>query len=89
MEHTSKSLKLDNFSHLLLSGAEEVTGFDEQLIELSLGDETLLIGGQNLKIESFSREKREITITGMIDSVMKDTPRPQKRAKGFFSRFFS
>lgn len=88
MDQITHLLKAEDFRRLELSGVTEVTGFDTTLIELSLESFTLFIGGQELKIEAFSRESKQIAITGNIDSILRENT-PAKKARSFFSRLFS
>ena len=87
MEQTRYSLTLNDFSRLHLSGVCEVSGFDESLIELSMGEFNLLIGGQGLKIECFSQESGELSIIGTIDSVLREIDVP-KKSSSLFSHLF-
>lgn len=88
MEANNCNLKVSGFASLELTGVYEVTGFDEKQIELSMGNYNLCVGGENLKIESFSRESKTIHINGEIDSVIRESEAHAK-PNSFFSRFFS
>ena len=87
MEQKRYTLTLNDFSKLHLVGVREVSGFDEALIELSMGEFNLLIGGQNLKIECFSQESGELSITGTVDSILRETETP-KKSFSLFSGLF-
>lgn len=83
-----QQINLSDFSELELSGAKDVLGFDEGQIEISLSDSLLFIGGKNLKIKSFSRETGIISVSGSIESIVREI-KGQKTARGFLSRFFA
>ncbi len=85
MEENKHQLRLSNFSDLELSGVKEVMGFDEEQIELSLSSGILFLGGKNLKIEAFSRETGLITVTGTIDSIVRENKSAKQRPR-LFSR---
>lgn len=89
METAKHLVKLIDFTHLDVTGVREVLAFDERRIELSLGDTVLLIGGTNLKIESFSRESGAIVITGAIDSLFSEADAAKPAKNGLISRIFS
>lgn len=88
MEQTKYFLTLTDFHHLELSGVHEVVAFDENLIELSLGDTSLFLAGHDLKIESFSADEGTICVSGEIDSVIRELQKAQT-ARSFLSRLFS
>lgn len=88
MSHTNYQISLVDFSRLEMSGVCEVSSFDEKQIELSLGDSLCFVGGSNLKIESFSRESKTVTITGNIDAFARESA-PQEKTRSFFARLFS
>ena len=86
MEQNKHQLRLSDFSDLELSGVKEVLGFDEEQIELALPDGILYLTGKHLKIESFSRDSGLISVTGTIDSIVREN-KGAKRERRFFSRF--
>lgn len=88
MEQVDYVLKLINFTSLELTGVREVTAFDDAEITLSLKDSSLLISGQNLKIELFSRESGNICINGSITTIFRDKREP-KQEKSLLTRLFS
>ena len=71
-ENTMKKphiLTLDNRSLLTLSGVEDVSGFDEQTINVKLSDATLVVKGTGLHISKLSLESGDVVIDGMITSL--------------------
>ena len=62
-------LTLDNRKLLTLSGVEDVSGFDEQTINVKLSDATLVVKGTGLHISKLSLESGDVVIDGMITSL--------------------
>ena len=62
-------LTLDNRKLLTLSGVEDVSGFDEQTINVKLSDATLVVKGTGLHISKLSLESGDVVIDGMISSL--------------------
>ena len=71
-ENTMKKphiLTLDNRKLLTLSGVEDVSGFDEQTINVKLSDATLVVKGSGLHISKLSLESGDVVIDGLITSL--------------------
>ena len=71
-ENTMKKphiLTLDNRKLLTLSGVEDVSGFDEQTINVKLSDATLVVKGTGLHITKLSLESGDVVIDGLITSL--------------------
>ena len=62
-------LTLDNRKLLTLSGVEDVSGFDEQTINVKLSDATLVVKGTGLHISKLSLESGDVVIDGLITSL--------------------
>ena len=62
-------LTLDNRKLLTLTGVEDVSGFDEQTINVKLGDAALVVKGSNLHISKLSLESGDVVIDGQINSL--------------------
>lgn len=62
-------LTLDNRKLLTLSGVEDVSGFDEQTINVKLSDATLVVKGSGLHISKLSLESGDVVIDGLISSL--------------------
>ena len=65
----SHILTLDNRKLLTLSGVEDVSGFDEQTINVKLSDATLVVKGAGLHISKLSLESGDVVIDGLITSL--------------------
>ena len=62
-------LTLDNRKLLTLSGVEDVSGFDEQTINVKLSDATLVVKGAGLHISKLSLDSGDVVIDGLITSL--------------------
>lgn len=62
-------LTLDNRSLLTLTGVEDVSGFDEQTINIRLADATLVVKGSALHISKLSLDSGDVVIDGKISSL--------------------
>ena len=62
-------LTLDNRKLLTLSGVEDVSGFDEQTINVKLSDASLVVKGTGLHISKLSLESGDVVIDGLITSL--------------------
>ena len=62
-------LMLDNRKLLTLRGVEDVSGFDEQTINVKLSDATLVVKGAGLHISKLSLESGDVVIDGLITSL--------------------
>ena len=62
-------LTLDNRRLLTLSGVEDVSGFDEQTINVKLSDATLVVKGAGLHISKLNLESGDVVIDGTISSL--------------------
>lgn len=62
-------LTLDNRRLLTLSGVEDVSGFDEQTINVKLSDATLVVKGASLHISKLNLESGDVVIDGQISSL--------------------
>ena len=62
-------LTLDNRRLLTLSGVEDVSGFDEQTINVRLSDASLVVKGAGLHISKLNLESGDVVIDGQIGSL--------------------
>lgn len=62
-------LTLDNRKLLTLSGVEDVSGFDEQTINIRLSDMTLVVKGAGLHISKLNLESGDVVIDGTVSSL--------------------
>ena len=87
METHKSELHLFEFSRLELTGVKEVLTFDDTHVELSLDQDLFLVGGNELKIDSFSSETGSVEISGKITSFFKEEEPVKKQ--NILSRLFS
>ena len=79
------SINLDNRSVLILTGIKDVSGFDEQTVNLLTPMGTLIVKGEQLHINKLSLDTGEVTIDGKINSLQYLGDMNQK---GFMSKIF-
>ena len=62
-------LTLENRSLLTLTGVEDVSGFDEQTINIRTVDMSLVVKGESLHISRLSLDTGDVVIDGQINSL--------------------
>lgn len=80
-----QNIILEERKHLLVSGVEEVTGFDEHYVHMHTVQGDLLVQGEELRVEKLSVESGELNIHGCITSMSYEEP-PERTS--FWSRVF-
>ena len=80
------SLMLDSRSKLAVTGAEDVSGFNEEAVSVRTCDGTLIIKGSGLHIDKLNLETGEVSVDGKINSLVYIDQGP--KATGFFSKVF-
>ncbi|MDD6312329.1 MAG: YabP/YqfC family sporulation protein [Firmicutes bacterium] len=81
MENKSHNeLHLIGRSDLSLTGIEDIKNFDDNQIELVIGDEALIIQGYDLHMNNLSLETGNVSISGTIQTIFFDdgTVAPKK-----------
>ena len=63
------TLTLDNRERLVITGAEDVNGFNEEAVSVSTTDGLLLIKGSGLHIDRLNLETGDVSVDGSIDSM--------------------
>ena len=68
---TSKkhTLMLDNRRRLVLTGAVEVNGFNEETVSVKTTAGTLIIKGNGLHIDKLNLETGDVTVSGTVNSM--------------------
>ena len=79
------SLQLEGREKLVLSGVEDVTGFDETLVVLTTAQGDLSVRGQGLHIERIDLELGALELRGHIQELSYEEP---ARSGGLWSRLF-
>lgn len=63
------TLMLDNRKRLVLTGAEDVNGFNEETVSVKTAAGTLTIRGSGLHIDKLNLETGDVTVEGEINSM--------------------
>ena len=63
------TLMLDNRSKLVLTGAEDVSGFNEETVSVKTTCGTLIIKGEKLHIDKLNLETGDVSIDGKINAM--------------------
>ena len=63
------SLMLDSRSTLVITGAEEVNGFNEETVSVRTSEGTLIIKGSELHIDKLNLETGDVSVDGKINSM--------------------
>ncbi len=63
------TLMLDSRSKLSLSGAEDVSGFNEETVCIKTSCGSLIIKGERLHIDKLNLETGEVSIDGKINAL--------------------
>lgn len=66
---TQSVLTLEGQKKLTMTGVESVDAFSEQTIRLTVAGKKVTIGGNHLKVTSFSQEKGDFSASGEVDDV--------------------
>ena len=78
------SLQLEGREKLSLTGVEDVSGFDENLIVLSTAQGDLSVRGRELHIERIDLESGRLELRGLIQELSYEEP----ARSGLWSRLF-
>ena len=82
----SQDVCLFSRRRMVLSGIEEVGSFTEEQIILSSILGMIAVEGRGLKIENFSMDKKELSISGEIDSFYYYEKKKTGEKKGLLSK---
>ena len=83
MELDKQILNLSEWKSLKLNGVEDIAGFEESYVILDTRSGRIAVEGEELKIESLSRDSGEILICGQISGIFKSE---REKKKGFLGR---
>ena len=76
---------IDDRASLMMNGVINVESFNDDYLILNTSLGELAVEGENLKIESLTKEKGDIYITGKINGVFY---KEKTSNKGFFGKMF-
>lgn len=79
------SLSMDGRARLSISGVEDVSGFDENLIVLSTSLGDLTVRGEQLHIDKIDLDAGQLEVRGSIQELSYDEP---SRSGSLWSRLF-
>lgn len=80
-----QNIILENRSRLSVSGVEEVSGFDESIVQMQTELGALTVHGSNLRVETLSVDSGDLLVVGDIsDLSYADVP----VRHGFWARLF-
>ncbi len=80
-----QNIILENRSRLSVSGVEEVSGFDESIVQMQTELGALTVHGSNLRVETLSVDSGDLLVVGDIsDLSYADVP----ARRGFWARLF-
>ena len=82
------SILLEGRASLLITGVTDVSSFSENLAEIETSLGSLQINGQTLHMDLLDLEKKEVKLSGKIDSLWYPDDGSERKA-GFFGRLFS
>ena len=81
----AQNIILENRSRLSVSGVEEVSGFDESIVQMQSELGALTVHGSNLRVETLSVVSGDLLVVGDIsDLSYADVP----VRRGFWARLF-
>lgn len=63
------TVMIDDRSHLVLTGAEDVNGFNEEAVSVKTTCGTLIIKGTSLHIDKLNLETGDVVIDGKITAM--------------------
>ncbi len=63
------TLMLDNRKKLVITGAEDVNGFNEDAVSVKTTDGTLIIKGSGLHIDKLNLDSGDLSIEGRVDAM--------------------
>ncbi len=63
------TLMLDNRSKLMITGAQDVNGFNEETVSVQTADGTLVIKGSGLHIEKLNLDTGDVCIEGKVSAM--------------------
>lgn len=63
------TVMLDNRGKLVMTGTEDVSGFNEETVSVKTSCGTLIIKGENLHIDKLNLETGDVSIDGKINAM--------------------
>lgn len=88
LEDGKSNLSLENRSKLVLTGVDEVMSFDEEKILLNTVLGSLVIKGQDLKMNKLDVQNGDVIIVGKINSMVYGGKEKTKKKESLLKRLF-
>ncbi len=79
-------LQLADRRQLVLTGVQEVTAYDAWSVTLQTACGTLVVGGQQLRVKSFSAESGEADIEGEVEYLQYQSQPRGEKARGLLAK---
>ena len=76
---TTQNLILENRKKIAISGVKDINNFDENIISMSTILGNLTIKGSQLKINKFSLETGDVSISGNVNNILYDNLKLSKK----------
>ncbi len=83
-----QSINILDRKRLETNGVKDVKSFNETELVLLVGDSTVYIGGNDLRVEKFSVETGELVLLGTVSSVYFADDLISDGKRGFLSKVF-
>jgi sporulation protein YabP len=88
IEDKKSNLMLENRNKLNISGIIEVINFNENQILLNTNVGTMIIKGQDLKMNKLDVQNGDVVITGKVDSFVYTSDEGKAKKDSIISRLF-
>lgn len=88
IEDKKSNLMLENRNKLNISGIIEVINFNENQILLNTNVGTMIVRGQELKMNKLDVQNGDVVITGKVDSFVYTSDKSKAKKDSIVSRLF-
>ncbi len=88
IEDKKSNLMLENINKLTMSGVIEVINFNENQILLNTHVGTMILKGQELKMNKLDVQNGEVVITGKVDSFVYTSDKGKANKDSIMSKLF-
>ena len=83
------SILLRDRKSMNLTGVSGIISFDEGCVALDVSDNLLYVYGSMLHIDSFSNDSGDVSLSGIVDSIVYSGKTQSSYRKGILKRLFS
>ena len=80
---------IENRESIRITGVTDVDSFDDDTVRVKTQKGDILIGGEQLKINKLDIESAELSIEGIINSIIYEESAAKPAGGSFFGKFFS